>query len=180
MKLFYAFLLALVFVLAASDVCSQSPAQRNGKNNSQVTQLRFETSNAVKDTLIGSEASRTTQQFDLRGVTGAKLITLVYNEEVDGSELIALNAEVSMDGITWSSKVPIDSLIVTTADADSSYYSVDLLSSNLSAVLFAIAGKTFLPLSSYPRVRLSYLSIGLAADDTMHVFPWLVKSWDTR
>lgn len=180
MKRYIAFLLALAVIFAAGDVFAQSPAQPNGKVNTHVLPLVFATSNALKDTLIDVETSKNTQQFSLMGTTGAILVTKIYIEEGDQSDTVEVNVAVSLDGTTWSSRVAIDSILVTAADADTSLYNLDLLGATVDAALLAVAGKTFLPLENYPRVRLSFDSISLASTDTLHVFPTIVKTYDTR
>jgi hypothetical protein len=104
------------------------------------------------------------------------------NVNGDLTDTIEVNVAFSLDGTTWSDRVPVDSILVTAADADTSLYTVDLLSSAVDATLLSTVGKTFTPLESFPRVRVSYDAIDAHATpaQVFHIFPWLTRLYDSR
>lgn len=171
---FKAFAIVAVLAITASMVVARDyDVQPNGKYRASTnTAQRFVTQETVKDTLINVAVTDSTTEISMTGVQSAILQTVVFIEEGDDTDTIEVNVIPTFDqGTTYADPIPIDTLLVTSGDAATVYYYTDLLGAAVDANLGYA-------LEQAPGFRLRFDSIGLHAQDTLHVTPYVFKTWE--
>jgi len=174
MKKLFAVAAALAVIFATSQLQAVTKGVQDTAPNSStmVTNkaVPFVTQNTFKDSLIDVASSDSSVTVSVTGATKAVLQVVVFIEEGDQSDTIEVNVATTPDnGTSWSAFVPIDSLLVTGADAATEVHTVDLLSTAVNNNLGTFG------LDQITDFRLRFDSIGLASDDTLHVSPYLTE-----